>query len=746
MTGDVFEEEIRELKSIREIDDEFLEDLLIEVYRFLDTDNDRTFSQCISVICHVASLITLDADQMVKQLLHDCITKSRIFLYDNLLQKDVSSYQPFISAQDLVLQNFYTSNTTGTTLTKPQKEIFDEFQGNRRLVVSAPTSFGKTRIIREIISHNNYQNIALIMPTVSLLSELYQDLRNSNEGYILSKSSKVKISEEKNYILVLTPERMGAFLQENPNFKIDFFVMDEIYKVDYKLDDDRFRVFTDILYRLAKTDADFYLIGPYISDFSVKFRELFGVKLKRYDLEIVQKDFYSLDNIENKGSHDVESGRIRVIGDKFKNLLRLVSEESIDGKFLIYRYQKRYVEESAKKFIDTWPIKPHNKDLIEYLSQTISAGWDLISCIKRGVGFHHGAMPRHIQDLIVDEFNDTTNLGIDYLFCTTSLTEGINSAAKNVILYDAKIGNGESLKTLDRKNIEGRAGRFMQHFIGRVFYLDLPDFSDDETVVEVDFLDSSAPSIESLMQLDVGDIPSQTIDVYENLLRELNEKGIPDTIISENKFVRVDGQINLIEHLRNIENIERYLFEGQLPPSNCLDDILSTVYDYLFTDHDIGRNFDNEVGKSILIGLTKYYVYYSPSFKLLLQSDTVQRARTSENARIRYVFDLMSKYFEFIWPKYLMSFENIYNLVSSERSQGNIDLSMIIAKLEYGTTKSHEIILRDSGLPNEIVRKISNYFTECESFDDVQNTSKLSRERIARQVHPIEMRILDRYI
>ncbi len=732
------------LKDLESLEDEHLEELLILVYRLLDSACSEDYNLCLSAICHVGNINK--SDVMVQQLLHDCVVKSRIFLYDNLLKSNNEYYNPEISPQDRILKSLYTSSITDTTLTRPQKEIFKEFQRSRRLIVSAPTSFGKTRIVKEIISHNNYKNIALIMPTVSLLSEQYQDIKRDNIDYVVSKSSKVDVDKSKKYILVLTPERMSAFLEENPDFKIDFFVMDEIYKIDFKLEDDRFRVFSDILYRLAKTVPDFYLIGPYISDFSGKFRSRFNVKMLKYDTEIVQKDYYSLDFETERRVHNIESGSVRIVKDRFKNLLRIVSEESIDGKFLIYRYQKKYVEDTAKKFIQTWPVKEYNKDLVSYLEDTVSSEWDLIPCLKRGVAFHHGAMPRHVQDLIVDEFNTSENNGIDYLFCTTSLTEGINSAAKNVVLYDKKIGTGDALKTLDRKNIEGRAGRFMQHFIGRVFHLESPEDGESETNVEVEFFDDSEPAIESLVQLDSDDIQDEYAEKYQSYIDNILSLDIPDNLIRENKFVRIDRQIELISHLRSISKLDMYSFEDQIPSKECLDNILSTIYDYLLTENDIGRNFDNEVGKSILLGLTKYYVYHSPSFKMLLKSDTVQKARTSENARIRYVFDLTSKYFEFVWPKYLKSFQNIYNFVSSERSQKQIDFSVLVAKLEYGTTENHEIILRDSGLPNEIIKKVSHLFKGCESFEDIVAKASSLRVVFNKVLRPIELRVLDKYL
>ena len=261
--------------------------------------------------------------------------------------------------------------------------------------------------------------------------------------------------------------------------------------------------------------------------------------LKKYSIEIVQKDFYRLDSVDDKGIHNIENGEIKIIGDKFKNLLRIVSQESIDGKFLIYRYQKQYVEDTAKKFLETWPVKPHNQELVKYLGETVSQDWDLIDCIKRGIAFHHGAMPRHIQDLIVDEFNDSSDYGLNYLFCTTSLTEGINSAAKNVVIYDKKVGKGDILKTLDRKNIEGRAGRFMQHFIGRVFYLETQEDDNSETLVEIEYLDNDDPALETLIQLDSSDIPSEKQDLLDEYSNILREREIPPTTIKENKFVAI---------------------------------------------------------------------------------------------------------------------------------------------------------------------------------------------------------------
>ena len=185
-------------------------------------------------------------------------------------------------------------------------------------------------------------------------------------------------------------------------------------------------------------------------------------------------------------------------------------------------------------------------------------------------------------------------------------------------------------------------------------------------------------------------------------------------------------------------------FDGTLPNSEQASAIMSIIYDNLFTDRNKGINFRNEVGKSVLIGLTKYYLYSQPTFAELLQS--AEKVSTNVSTRIRYVFDLVSKYFEFIWPRYIKAFANLYNFVARENNVPTINLDMVVATLEYGTAETHEILLKDAGLPSEIIRKISGYFSACENFDDIQRVSRQNAQAILASVHPVEARVIHKYI
>ncbi|WP_228757985.1 DEAD/DEAH box helicase [Idiomarina loihiensis] len=720
-----------------------IEDILVSTYEKLDSKHDSDLNQCLSNICHIADLNIKGA--MVQQLLHDCITKSRVFLYSQMIEDINPSYRPENSIFDSVAKEYYTSEKTETVFTKQQLEILKTFRIRKRLVVSAPTSFGKTRVVQEIITHNSdYRVIGIVMPTVSLLSEQIVGLKFLEEEYVISKSSRVKIEEDKKYILVLTPERMANFLDENPSVKFDLFVMDEIYKADHKLKDSRFNIFSNVLYRVAKTKSDMYLIGPYISKFSENFCRKFGFEFLRFNSEIVQKTYYKFDSTMDSGSYFIDDYDVRIIKDKYKNLYRLIKK--IDGKFLIYRYQKRYVEDTAKKLaLDLEPVD-FDRDLVNYLGEYTDKNWCLIECLKKGVGFHHGSMPRHIQDLVVENFNSREKGALYYLFCTTSLTEGVNSSAKNVVLFDNKIGDGtRNLSLLDRKNIEGRAGRFLRHFLGRVFYFEKTDTSNDDTTVEIDYLDEDNVNPETLLQVDKDDLNdklSQQRELVELLLLNHN---VDVELIKSNRFINIESQIDLIKHLRNnFESLDVF-FSEKIPKKEKLNEILTLTVSILFSDNDLGE-FSNEFGRKILVDITKYYIYKRPNFRELLYSKQAIYLRDSINPRIRLVFNLLSKYMEFAWPKYLIAFENIYNYVADERSKENLDLSYVISILEYGFTDTHQILLKESGLPTEIIKKISHLFSDCESYEDIIRVRKSDQVKsyIAMNLSNIEESIFNR--
>ena len=82
-----------------------------------------------------------------------------------------------------------------------------------------------------------------------------------------------------------------------------------------------------------------------------------------------------------------------------KNVIRAVS-----GQSLIYRGRRKYSAESTAKFLADISTNENyrNSDLIDYIQENIASDWILVKCLKKGIAFHHGALPKYIQTEIVE--------------------------------------------------------------------------------------------------------------------------------------------------------------------------------------------------------------------------------------------------------------------------------------------------------------------------------------------------------
>ena len=125
-------------------------------------------------------------------------------------------------------------------LHKYQKEVIDKFsiEDTNRYFLTAPTSFGKTFILREILflNQNRYRNILLVFPTIALLNEntdsMKDLIRALGSEYKIVNNVYSSIDENEKHIFILTPERVLKLLSDQQNLKIDFFFFDEVYKIE----------------------------------------------------------------------------------------------------------------------------------------------------------------------------------------------------------------------------------------------------------------------------------------------------------------------------------------------------------------------------------------------------------------------------------------------------------------------------------------------------------------------------------
>ena len=110
------------------------------------------------------------------------------------------------------------------------------------------------------------------------------------------------------------------------------------------------------------------------------------------------------------------------------------------------------------------------KQLASWIDANYGGRWELGKTVAAGIGVHHGRIPRALASRFVKMFNDRH---IPILICTSTLIEGVNTAAKSVLIYDKKINN-TAYDFFTFSNIRGRAGRLGQHHVGKVFLFNAP--------------------------------------------------------------------------------------------------------------------------------------------------------------------------------------------------------------------------------------------------------------------------------
>lgn len=300
--------------------------------------------------------------EMYRSVIFEAAQKLRMFGYikgSNKIAQDEFVYDGLNDIKHSAVQNYYKSKVfNNNLLDRKQKDVIDTFMSleNKRILVSAPTSFGKTFLLREIIFMNRarYRNILLLFPTIALLNEntdsINQLIRDLSMEYKVINNVYSGIVPEDKHIFILTPERALKLLADNSFLHIDFFFMDEIYKIDEDFDrngdssgedindrekrdgGNRAKAFRVVLYLLAKSVKEYYLAGPYLNLKNVK--KGMKIFLERNHITTIQIEFEPTSRIEIEAWKKRSVEYHPILGERITRLYQnsgLSTKEKVQG-------------------------------------------------------------------------------------------------------------------------------------------------------------------------------------------------------------------------------------------------------------------------------------------------------------------------------------------------------------------------------------------------------------------------------
>ena len=142
----------------------------------------------------------------------------------------IKKYKMTLSDFDARIRQEYHKSEyiSDTILHREQKNLSELIFSKKNVIVSAPTSFGKSLLIEEIVASGVYKNIVIIQPTLALLDETRIKLRKYEEKYKIIVRTSQEAAQEKGNIFLLTAERVLEY--ENMPC-IDLLIIDEFYKI-----------------------------------------------------------------------------------------------------------------------------------------------------------------------------------------------------------------------------------------------------------------------------------------------------------------------------------------------------------------------------------------------------------------------------------------------------------------------------------------------------------------------------------
>lgn len=571
-------------------------------------------------------------------------------------------------------------------LHREQFQLLRALLDGKNIAVSAPTSFGKSFIVDAFITIKRPKNVVIIVPTIALMDETRRRIYKKFAGdYNIITTIDAPI-QDKN-IFIFPQERSFSYRDKIDN--IDIFIVDEFYKSSKIFEQERAASLIRAIIEIGSKAKQRYYLAPNISAIKenqfTKDMEFFKLDFHTVVLNIT--DYYPKIQKENKNKSEI-----------FLNL-----HKQLRGKTLIYAGSYSNIELVSNLILtNTNEINsPLLNSFSNWLGENYDYSWDLTLLVKRGVGIHNGALHRSLSQIQIKLFEENEN-GLNRLISTSSIIEGVNTSAQNVIVWKTT-GRGIRFSNFSYKNLVGRAGRMFRHFIGNIFLLDKTP-KEELTQLEIPFPDEILGNIDSekhqeiLTREQVAKIDQQNREMSEILGESFGDLKNQQPMQSENfdllKRVAVKIKNSPLE----------WLALSNLNSSNVAfwD---SALYKILRNNNSLAEVEHRKQVAFIKI-LRHNWEYTIP--QMLEELDEV-------GIGINQFFKLeRSATFKFA------SFLSDINVLIPKITGRKFDISPFIAKLSFAFLPPVVYQLEEFGLPRMISKKIQNALLF--NFEDAENT------------------------
>ncbi|ABZ75983.1 helicase domain protein [Shewanella halifaxensis HAW-EB4] len=679
--------------------------------------------------------------------------------------------------------------------TDSQYKIHGGMSKNNVFSFSGPTSLGKSFLLKHsaIKMLNNNNIIVFILPTKALLEEYHNDLRKmlSIEGVMDVNVAKSVSSVKKGVknILIFTQERLNSFLFDDDfnSVNIDVLIVDEAHKLS------EFNPRSITLYKVIRRSIDkfsnlkLYFSSPVIHNPEI-FLKTFNIDSDNKFITVkespVTQSLYVYDLQENIVSS--YNPRSKVF-DKLKVVENITSSYSLISYLgnrsksnLIFSSSKTDAILKASEFLNfvkreglLWDVDKELSIEADIVKGLIHDDYNLSELMRHGIAYHHGTLPNFIRKRVEELYS---NKRLKYIFCTSTLLEGVNLPTENIFIFPMK--NKKSTLSVESKlsfwNLAGRAGRYKNELNGNIICLG--NRNDWEIMGEL---------VSNDREVSINNPLDETFSKHRKIRNILNDKTLdPHAVIKDvTSIVLADVMgfkrhgamssvlLSIPEKFRDnvIEEGWQYICRHGIRDINHLayssNHRISTEQHYKAwvyakdkgyklksLSRDSVKDFINVLDEvygirktkaslSQLINVTYSWLYGDSLRKII--SDSIKYSKSVKDASYQYVtFEPCNK--EHVNFKIMEVISTIENEVTFKlemycahyfqvllgvygEHESGINLSPF---LEYGTMDVKTIALQDYGFSRAAALEIEKQYSKCVRYDENGQISQLNKQML----------------
>lgn len=406
---------------------------------------------------------------------------------ESLFNLGLTMYSRNYSFESTIYDAFATSNIDDNISLHPEQiKALEVFEKNNGTIFSAPTSFGKTFVVFEYIAKYKPKNVVMIVPTLALIDEYKQKIIKKYRNIFSNYNLYLSINEEKEYdfntdnIFILTHDRVIHEDIVNLFNKIDLLVIDEVYKLQKDISNDRVLILNMAYYNMVKKSGKYILLAPFIS----------GVK----NIDKLEYEPHFLNTNFSPVVNEVKTYNIISEDDRAATTLNILRKIPTKENTLIYFPTVIGLNNFINSLLDKQPIELEQNEtlsnFITWAKREIHEEWTVTKAISKGYLVHHGQLPLGIRLLQLDLFNND-QYNYSRLLCTSTLLEGVNTTAKHIIITKPCRGHDTgNFDAFDFYNLVGRTGRLFEHYLGIAHYIKSPSdpvYIKDEALKRIEF-------------------------------------------------------------------------------------------------------------------------------------------------------------------------------------------------------------------------------------------------------------------